>query len=151
MGKMTSYGTNAKLPSPALQIQPEALSVNETLAVLGRDLADRMEAIVFDYRNIDTGKLILSFEHQHTYISDDKFNIVIKQMFYGKYLNAYNNKKFGYRMGHIDRAFDELLPNGIDDIVSGVMKESFEGISRKMMEGEIRRNTAYEALQNATK
>lgn len=147
MGRITTYGTNAKLPSNANQLQPETLTVNETLAVLGRDLADRMEQIVFAYRNIDTGKLLTSFEHQHTYISNDKFNIVIKQMYYGKYLNAYNNKKLGYRMGHIDKAFDELLPNGLDDIVSGVLKESFEGISRQMMESEIRRTEAYNKIK----
>lgn len=147
MGRITSYGANAKLPSPSKQLDASALSVNETLSVLGRDLADRMSEIVFAYRNIDTGKLLTSFEHQHTYISADKFNIVIKQMYYGKYLNAYNNTKLGTRMGHIDRAFDELLPGGIDDIVSGILQESFEGISNRLFQQEMKRNQAYNQIK----
>ena len=74
--------------------------------------------------NKKTGQLDSSFSYKYSFISDEKFNIVIFEKFYGKYLN----KKTGY----MDKAIEKNLDKGIESITNVMVDEFLNEISNKL-------------------
>lgn len=75
-------------------------------------------------KNKKTGALDSSFNYEYSFISDEKFNIVIFEKFYGKYLN----KKTGY----MDKAIEKNLDKGVESIMNVMADEFLNEISNKL-------------------
>ena len=72
--------------------------------------------------NKKTGALDRSFNYEYTFSSNDKFNIVINQKYYGEYLN---NKTH-----YMDNAIKNNLPNGVEDIINTIIGEIMNPITQ---------------------
>ena len=73
-------------------------------------------------KNKRTGALDRSFSYDYSYINNNKFTIVISEMFYGKYLN--NKTKF------MDKAISKNIKN-IDPIIDIMIDEMLDKIINK--------------------
>lgn len=91
-----------------------------------RDELDRLgKSIVKDAKknaskNKKTGRLERSLKYKTTNTGDEKFSVVIEEMYYGKYLN----KKTDY----MDKAIDANLDDGIESIVDVLTDEILKDI-----------------------
>lgn len=98
-----------------------ASSVKKELDKLGKDLVKEIRKNALP--NKKTGQLDASIEYQYTYINDDKFSIIITQMYYGEYLN---NKTH-----YFDRAINRIVPKNIDDIIDVLTDSVLENLFKK--------------------
>lgn len=90
--------------------------VQKELDKLGKDLVKELKKNALP--NKKTGQLDASFDYTYTYINNDKFSVIISQMFYGKYLN----KKTKY----YDRAVDTIVKKDIEPIIDVMIDEVLE-------------------------
>lgn len=97
-------------------------TVKDSLDILGRKITADMKRLAKPH--IDTGALDRSFKYENVFISDEKFNLVIYQKYYGKYLNNHMNRVGRFGPGYIDTALKLNLDKGIDTIVN-VMADEF--------------------------
>ncbi len=97
-------------------------TVKDELDILGKKITADMKRLAKPH--IDTGALDRSFKYESVFISDEKFNLVIYQKYYGKYLNNHMNKVGRFGPGYIDTALKNNLTKGIDSIVN-VMADEF--------------------------
>ena len=97
-------------------------TVKDELDSLGKKITADMKRLAKPH--IDTGALDRSFKYESVFISDEKFNLVIYQKYYGKYLNNHMNRVGRFGPGYIDTALKNNLTNGIDSIVN-VMADEF--------------------------
>ena len=80
--------------------------------------------------NKKTGALDKSFKYESSFISNDNFQLVINQKYYGVYLNSGNGR--GFEGTHyMDRAIASNLPKGIDSIVNIIVGEILNPITQK--------------------
>ena len=91
------------------------------------DELDRLgKAIVNDARrlalpNKKTGTLDRSFSYDYSYINNNKFTIVISEMFYGKYLNNkthYMDRAISQNIKNIDTIIDIMIDEMLDKIIN---------------------------------
>lgn len=97
-------------------------TVKDELDILGKKITADMKRLAKPH--IDTGALDRSFKYESVFISDEKFNLIIYQKYYGKYLNNHMNRVGRFGPGYIDTALKNNLTNGIDSIVN-VMADEF--------------------------
>ncbi len=91
-----------------------------------KELEDLGKAIVKDAKknalpNKDTGNLDRSLSYETVFISDDKFQIVINEKYYGKFLNSGTKNFKGTH--YMDKAIDKNLDKGIDSIIEAITGE----------------------------
>lgn len=89
------------------------MSVERELDKLGRNIA--RDAKKYARPNKKTGRLDKSIKYLVNDLGDEKFELTLSQMDYGKYLNAKTN--------YLDRAIDDNLDKGIDSIVEVQIEE----------------------------
>lgn len=97
-------------------------TVKDELDILGKKITADMKRLAKPH--IDTGSLDRSFKYESVFLSDEKFNLVIYQKYYGKYLNNHMNRVGRFGPGYIDTALKNNLTKGIDSIVN-VMADEF--------------------------
>jgi len=97
-------------------------TVKDELDILGKKITTDMKRLAKPH--IDTGALDRSFKYESVFISDEKFNLVIYQKYYGKYLNNHMNRVGRFGPGYIGTALKNNLTKGIDSIVN-VMADEF--------------------------
>ena len=98
------------------------MSVKNELDKLGKNITK--DAKQGALKNKKTGQLDKSFSYEYSFISDEKFNIVIYEKYYGKFLN----KKTGY----MDKAIEKNLDKGIESITNVMADEFLNEISNKL-------------------
>ena len=74
--------------------------------------------------NKKTGNLDKSFSYETVFLSDEKFNLVINEKFYGQFLN----KKTGY----MDKAIEKNIDKGIEDIINTITGEILNPIKTNL-------------------
>lgn len=97
-----------------------ANSIQQELDNLGKNIVKDAKAGALP--NKKTGQLDRSFNYEYTFSSNDKFNIVINQKYYGEYLN---NKTH-----YMDNAIKNNLPNGVEDIINTIIGEIMNPITQ---------------------
>lgn len=93
-------------------------SVQDELNKLGRDIIN--DAKKNAAKNKKTGTLERSLNYNTAITNDDKFALVLEEVYYGKYLN--NKTEF------MDKAISRNLDRGIDSIVEVQINELLNDI-----------------------
>lgn len=93
-------------------LDQNSTSVKQQLDILGKDIVTEAKRIVKS-EHYDTGQLYRSLKYKTVYINDNKFSLVIEEIYYGQYVN--NMKP---QPGFMDRAIENNIDSGIDDIVN---------------------------------
>lgn len=97
------------------------MTVKDELDIIGRKItADARKGAL---KNKKTGALDRSFKYENSFISNDNFQLVINEKYYGEYLN----KKTKY----MDKAISSNLDKGIDSIVNIIAGEILNPITQK--------------------
>lgn len=94
-------------------------TVKDELNKLGKNIAKDAKRNALP--NKKTGALDRSFGYETTFISDEKFNVVINEKFYGKFLNSGHGSFKGTK--YMDKAIAKNLDKGIEDIVNAITGE----------------------------
>lgn len=85
------------------------MSIESELDKIGKNIVKDAKANVA--KNKDTGSLQASIRYKTNFIDDDKFNIVIEENDYGKFLNA--------KTHYMDKAIEKNIKNNeLDSIVN---------------------------------
>lgn len=71
--------------------------------------------------NKKTGKLDRSFSYETTFISDNNFNIVINEKYYGKFLNSGHGSFKGTQ--YMDKAIKSNIDSGLESIINTIVGE----------------------------
>lgn len=82
-------------------------SVQRELDRLGRRIIE--DAKTYARPNKKTGRLDSSLRYDTTTTGDDRFTLILEEVYYGKYLNN--------KTGFMDRAIDKNINDGIDSII----------------------------------
>ncbi len=93
-------------------------SIKDELDELGRKITE--DAKKYALPNKKTGALDKSFKYETNFISNEKFQIVINEKYYGVYLN---NKTH-----YMDRALKENLPKGTESIINAITGEILQSV-----------------------
>ena len=91
-----------------------------------KELDNLGKAIVNDAKknalpNKDTGALDRSLSYETAFISDEKFQIVINEKYYGKFLNAGTKNFKGTQ--YMTKAIDKNLNKGLNSIIEAITGE----------------------------
>lgn len=101
------------------------MSVKDELDNLGRRIA--ADAKKNALPNKKTGALDRSIKYETTFISNEKFQIVIDEKYYGTYLNSGTRR--GIKGTHyMDRAIEKNIIKGTDDIINTIAGEILNSI-----------------------
>lgn len=74
--------------------------------------------------NKNTGALDRSFSYEYAFLNDEKFNIVIFEKYYGKYLND--------KTHYMDKAVAKYLNRGVEEITNVMADEFMNEIKNKL-------------------
>lgn len=96
-------------------------SLQDELNNIGKNITN--DARKGALKNKKTGALDKSFKYESSFISNDTFQLVINEKYYGEYLN----KKTKY----MDKAISSNLDKGIDSIVNIIVGEILNPITQK--------------------
>lgn len=94
------------------------MSVQDELNKLGRDIIK--DAKSYARPNKKTGTLDKSLTYNTSIINDDKFSLLLQEVYYGEFLNN--------KTGFMDRAIDRNIDKGIDSIVDVQIDEILNDI-----------------------
>ena len=97
-------------------------SIREELDELGREITRVAKQGAL--KNKKTGALDKSFGYETVFISEEKFQIVINEKYYGKFLN---NKTH-----YMDKAIEETVPKGVDNIIDTIVGEIMNKITTEL-------------------
>ncbi len=103
------------------------MSVKNELDKLGNNIAKDAKQNALP--NKKTGALDRSIKYETTFISNDKFQIVINEKFYGQFLNSGHGSFKGTK--YMDKAITKNLPKGIDNIVNTIIGDIMNPIKEK--------------------
>jgi len=95
-------------------------TIKDELDNIGSELTRKAKKYALP--NKKTGALDRSFSYKTVFISNNKFQIVVNEKFYGKYLNA--------KTGYMDKAISETIPNGLDSIIDTIVGEILNDIKK---------------------
>lgn len=93
-------------------------NIRSELKELGRKIANDAKRNALP--NKRTGTLDRSIEYDYSYINGNKFSVIIREVYYGKYLND--------KTSYLDRAISKNLDRGIEDIIDVQINELLKDI-----------------------
>ena len=101
-----------------------ANTVKQELDELGKNIVRDAKATV----PVDTGTLKNSIKYETNFISNDRFQIVIEEKYYGTYVNSGTRRQRA--QPYMDNAIAKNLPSGVDDIVNTIVGEILNPITQ---------------------
>jgi hypothetical protein len=104
------------------------MSIKNELDKLGNNIAKDAKSNASP--NKKTGALDRSFGYETSFISDEKFNVVINEKYYGKFLNSGHGSFKGTK--YMDKAIQKNLDKGIEDIVNAITGEILNPIKTNL-------------------
>lgn len=104
------------------------MSVKDELDELGKNIAKDAKKNALP--NKKTGKLDRSIKYDYTFISNEKFQLVINEIYYGKYLNSGHDSFKGTQ--YMDKAIDKNLNNGVNSITNAIVGDIMNDIKNKL-------------------
>jgi HK97 gp10 family phage protein len=101
------------------------MTVKQELDKLGKSIvSDAIKTVP-----VDTGALKASLKYETNFISNDEFQIVINEKYYGQYVDK--GTRYQKAQSYMSNAIEKNLPKGIEDIVNTITGEILHSIKEQ--------------------